>query len=284
VVLRSLETLQGAGRTARFTLDTQLVSAWVDADATRLAQIVDNVIDNALKYSPDGGRLAITVRPHGPFAELVVADAGVGIAADLLPNVFDMFVQASQPLQRAQGGLGIGLSLVRRLAEMHGGSAALASAGLGQGSTFTLRLPLVAAPAAAQEVSMAPAAVPGARRVLLIEDNDDARDTMSMLLSTCDCTVLAAANGPDGIALAAREAPVLGFVDIGLAEMDGYAVARALRADARTRSMRLVALTGYGSARDRDAALAAGFDLHLTKPISLDQLLAVLDMPATIPA
>jgi signal transduction histidine kinase/ActR/RegA family two-component response regulator len=284
VVQRSLETLHGAGRTACFTLDTQFASAWVEADATRLAQIVDNVIDNAIKYSPDGGRLHIAVAAQGAFAELVVTDEGVGIAADLLPNVFDMFVQASQPLQRAQGGLGIGLSLVRRLAEMHGGSATLASAGLGLGSTFTLRLPLAAEQSRALGISLTPAAptaaAPGLRRVLLIEDNDDARETMTMLLSTCDCTVLAAANGPDGIALAAAEAPVLGFVDIGLADMDGYAVARALRADPRTRAMRLVALTGYGSERDRDAALAAGFDVHLTKPISLDQLLAVLALPA----
>jgi CheY-like chemotaxis protein len=202
----------------------------------------------------------------------------------LLPNVFDMFVQASQPLQRAQGGLGIGLSLVRRLAEMHGGSAALASAGAGQGSTFTLRLPLVEAPTPAQPAAGAATAQGPARRVLLIEDNDDARDTMTMLLATCDCTVLAASNGPDGIALAVREAAELGFIDIGLAEMDGYAVARALRADPRTQAMRLVALTGYGSARDRDEALAAGFDIHLTKPISLDRLLEVLALPASLPA
>jgi len=282
VVGRSLEALAGAGRTARFTVDTQLQPAWVDADPTRLAQIVDNVLDNAIKYSPDGGALAVTVRPHGAFAELVVVDAGVGIAPDLLPNVFDMFVQASQPLQRAQGGLGIGLSLVRRLAEMHGGSALLASAGLGQGSTFTLRLPLAADTVPAAPLAVAAPAGPS-RRVLLIEDNDDARDTMTMLLSTCDCTVLAAPNGPDGIALAAAGAAEIGFIDIGLADMDGYAVARALRAEPRTRSMRLVALTGYGSARDRDEALAAGFDVHLTKPISLDQLLEVLALPAALP-
>lgn len=279
VVQRSLEALAGAGRTARFTMDTTLQAASVDADPTRLAQIVDNVLDNAMKYSPDGGPLAVTVQPRGTFAELVVVDAGVGIAPDLLPNVFDMFVQASQPLQRAQGGLGIGLSLVRRLAEMHGGSAVLASAGLGQGSTFTLRLPLaadLALPAPPAEAG--PAAL--SRRVLLVEDNDDARETMSMLLATCDCTVLAASNGPEGIALAANHQLELGFIDIGLADMDGYAVARALRADPRTRAMRLIALTGYGSERDRDAALAAGFDLHLTKPISLAQLVAALQMPA----
>ncbi len=278
VVQRSLEALAGAGRTTRFTLETALTPAWVDADPTRLAQIVDNVIDNAIKYSPDGGRLALTVQPRGAFAELVVVDAGVGIAPDLLPNVFDMFVQASQPLQRAQGGLGIGLSLVRRLAEMHGGSAVLASAGLGQGSTFTLRLPLapdVAAPAAPAATGLAALS----RRVLLVEDNDDARETMSMLLATCDCTVLAAPNGPEGILLAASARPDLGFIDIGLADMDGYAVARALRADPRTRAMRLIALTGYGSERDRLDALAAGFDLHLTKPISLEQLVAALHMP-----
>jgi len=284
VVQRSLEALHAAGRTARFDLETQLAPAWVEADPTRLAQIVDNVIDNAIKYSPDGGVLAISVRQHGAFAELVVRDQGVGIAADLLPAVFDMFVQASQPLQRAQGGLGIGLSLVRRLTEMHGGSADLASPGLGQGSIFTLRLPLAAQPAAPLPAAPAGSAQLQLRRILLVEDNDDARDTMAMLLATCGCDVLAAANGPDGIALAQATPPELGFIDIGLPEMDGYAVARALRADPRTRAMRLVALTGYGSARDRDAALAAGFDLHLTKPISLDQLASVLALPAAQPA
>jgi signal transduction histidine kinase/ActR/RegA family two-component response regulator len=278
VVQRSLEALAGAGRTGRFTLHTTLQPAWVDADPTRLAQIVDNVIDNAIKYSPDGGPLAITVAPRDAFAELVVVDAGVGIAPDLLPNVFDMFVQASQPLQRAQGGLGIGLSLVRRLAEMHGGSAVLSSAGLGQGSTFTLRMPLAPDATGTLAPAASEPAVPS-RRVLLVEDNDDARETMSMLLATCDCTVLAASNGPEGIALAANAQPDLGFIDIGLADMDGYAVARALRAEPRTRAMRLIALTGYGSERDRDAALAAGFDLHLTKPISLEQLVAALQMP-----
>ena len=280
VVQRSLEALHGAGRTARFTLEMHSDPTFVDADPTRLAQIIDNVIDNAIKYSPDGGVLAITVRARGAFAELVIVDEGVGIAPDLLPHVFDMFVQASQPLQRAQGGLGIGLSLVRRLAEMHGGSAELTSAGLGHGSTLTLRLPL--APDAGEDA--APAAAVGAlsRRVLLVEDNDDARETMAMLLGTCDCTVLAAANGPDGIALAASAQPELGFIDIGLADMDGYAVARALRADPRTRAMRLIALTGYGSARDRDNALAAGFDLHLTKPISLEQLVAALQAPTEV--
>ena len=282
VVRRSLESLAGAGRTARFDLAVACDPAWVEADPTRLAQIVDNVIDNALKYSPDGGRLDVSVRAHGGFAELVVVDTGIGLAPELLPHVFDLFVQASQPLQRAQGGLGIGLSLVRRLAEMHGGSAALASAGPGLGSTFTLRLPLARAAAvtAAAEVAAAPPVAGAApRRVLLVEDNDDARDTMAMLLATCGCAVLAAANGPDGIALAGAHLPPLAFIDIGLAGMDGYAVARALRADPRTRAMHLVALTGYGSARDHDAALAAGFDLHLTKPISLDQLTATLALP-----
>ncbi|MDQ2823215.1 MAG: ATP-binding protein, partial [Pseudomonadota bacterium] len=250
VVQRSLDALAHSGRSAGFTLHTRLAAAWVDADPTRLAQIVDNVIDNAIKYSPDGGTLAISVGQHGAFAELAVTDEGVGIAPELLPTVFDMFVQASQPLQRAQGGLGIGLALVRRLAEMHGGSAVLTSAGLGHGSTFTLRLPLMQAPAdAAAAVAFGPGV--GARRVLLVEDNDDARETMTMLLSTCQCSVLAASNGPDGIAMASANTPDLAFIDIGLPDMDGYAIARALRADPRTRAMRLVALTGYGSARDR---------------------------------
>jgi signal transduction histidine kinase/ActR/RegA family two-component response regulator len=287
VVKRSVDALQSSGRTAGFDVRVQTVAATIRADPTRLVQIVDNVLDNALKYSPEGGLLEITVQQMGDHAELVVRDSGIGIAAELLPTVFDMFVQARQPLQRAQGGLGIGLSLVRRLVSLHNGRVAIASPGLGHGATVTIGFPLLAGVLPQAAAAVTPALAP--RRVLLVEDNDDAREMMAMLLETCGCQVLTAADGGAGIELAIAQLPDLALIDIGLAGADGYAVARELKRDPRTRHIPLIALTGYGSERDREQALAAGFTRHFTKPISLEHLHAALEhatslLPAESPA
>jgi signal transduction histidine kinase/ActR/RegA family two-component response regulator len=270
-VTRCVDTLQAAGRTTHFQFHLHTATALVDADPTRLVQIVDNIFDNAIKYSPDGGRIDVTVRQADGHAELVVRDSGIGIPFDLLPKVFIIFVQGKQSLQRVQGGLGIGLSLVRRLVEMHGGTVAIDSAGSGHGACVTVRLPLLGsepAPAPAADM-LAPAA---RRRVLLVEDNEDARDMMTVLLEMLSCEVVAAAAGPQGIALAQRERPELAIIDIGLPGMDGYAIARALKANPATAQIVLIALTGYGSAEDRQRAFEAGFAQHYTKPISLEQL------------
>ncbi|MDB5932820.1 MAG: hypothetical protein JWQ01_164 [Massilia sp.] len=270
-VRRCVETLQADVRSAQVQFHVDTVPALVDADATRLVQIIDNILDNAVKYSPDGGRVDVSVRQADGFAELVVRDSGMGIAVELLPKVFTIFVQGKQSLQRVQGGLGIGLSLVRRLVEMHGGTVAIDSAGPGTGATVTVRLPLLAEHARVVPAAAAPAG-PARRRVLLIEDNEDARDMMAALLALLSCDVMAAATGPEGIALASTLQPEIAFIDIGLAGMDGYAIARALKSDPASAAIVLVALTGYGSADDRQRAFDAGFQQHFTKPISIEQL------------
>ncbi|RSZ55284.1 response regulator [Massilia atriviolacea] len=271
VVQRCVDTLKASGRTAAFTVRVDSVPATVNADPTRLLQIIDNLLDNAIKYSPGGGEIALTVRQVGDAAEFSVRDSGLGIAPELLPHVFDIFVQGKQSLQRAHGGLGIGLSLVRRLVELHGGFVRIDSEGSGKGSTATVTLPRLAGPAPAAPAA-ASAAASRLRRVLLVEDNPDAREMMSMLLQLRSCDVVSAASGPEAIASALAAQPELAFIDIGLPGMDGYALARALKADARTAAIELIALTGYGSEKDRTQAVDAGFARHFTKPIRLEDL------------
>ncbi|MDQ1830305.1 ATP-binding protein [Massilia scottii] len=271
VLQRCVDTLKASGRTAAFTVRVDTVPATVNADPTRLLQVIDNLLDNAIKYSPGGGEIVLSVRHVGDAAELSVRDAGLGIPSDLLPHVFDIFVQGKQSLQRAHGGLGIGLSLVRRLVELHGGLVRIDSEGSGKGSTATVTLPRLAGQAAvAPEAPSAQSA--RLRRVLLVEDNADAREMMSMLLQLRSCEVVSAASGPEAIATALAVQPELAFIDIGLPGMDGYAVARALKADERTAGIELIALTGYGSEKDRTLALEAGFTRHFTKPIRLEDL------------
>jgi signal transduction histidine kinase len=271
VVRRCVDTLQASGRADGFDIRLDCAAALVSADPARLLQVVDNILDNAIKFSTEHGAMAIAVRHGDGHAELTVRDSGQGIPAHLLPSVFDIFVQGAQNLQRSGGGLGIGLSLVRRLVEMQGGTVSIDSAGYGHGTTVTVRLPLLAATPLA---TCAPPATPAQRRrrVMLVEDNDDARDMMSMLLELNACEVMAAASGPDGIALARSGSPELAFIDIGLPGMDGYAVARALKSDPRTAHIALIALTGYGSENDRSLAADAGFQRHFTKPIKLEDL------------
>lgn len=271
VVKRCIDTLQGSGRAAGFDLRVETEPALVSADPTRLLQVVDNILDNAIKYSPDGGLVQVSIRHANGMAEFIVRDSGQGIAPDLLPTVFDIFVQGKQTLQRANGGLGVGLSLVRRLVELHGGTVGIASAGPGLGTTVTVRLPLATEPG--------PEASPDSamhddkqRRVLLIEDNPDAREMLAMLLEMRACQVYAAENGTDGIALAQSRRPEVAFIDIGLPGIDGYEVARQLKSAPATADIALIALTGYGSDADRAKAREAGFAHHFTKPIKLEDL------------
>ncbi len=275
VVHRCIDTLKASGRTAAFDLRVDSVPSPINADPTRLLQVVDNLLDNAIKYSPSGGLVQVTVRHAGDQVEFSVRDSGQGISAELLPKVFDIFVQGKQSLQRASGGLGIGLSLVRRLVELHDGEVHIDSAGAGLGTTVTIRLPRLDEHAVPAYESAAPVAEQ-TRRVLLIEDNADARDMMTMLLELRSCEVFAVASGQEGIAVAETEQPELAFIDIGLPGMDGYAVARALKSAPGTAAIQLIALTGYGSGKDRDLAMAAGFSHHFTKPIKIEDLQAVL--------
>src|SRR5262249_19974767 len=245
------------------------VASFVPADApvvtrgdpVRLEQVVLNLIDNAIKYTPAGGRIDISLERIGAEGVLRVRDTGIGMTADLVPRVFDLFAQAERTLDRAEGGLGLGLTLVRRLGEQHGGTIAARSAGPGCGSEFVVSLPLSsdAAPAvvAGRERQAAGAAV-GPLRILLVEDNEDARDALRALLEVSGHRVEVAADGPSGIELARQVRPDVTLVDIGLPGIDGYEVARTLRAE-RGDALRLVALTGYGQPEDRRRALDAGF-------------------------
>jgi PAS domain S-box-containing protein len=254
--------------------------AWVDGDFTRLAQVVSNLLNNAAKFTPEGGRIALRIFREDGAAVIEVADSGVGIPSQLLPMVFEMFTQVSRTLARAQGGLGIGLALARRFVELHGGRIEASSKGVGFGSTFTIRLPAVAG--SVPEVGSvsspeAGATSPHRLRVLVVDDNRDAVETVSLLLHTSGHHVRIAHNAADGLAAAREFAPDIVFLDIGLPDMDGHDVARRLRAEPASAGTVVVALTGWGSDEGRRLAKEAGFDDHLIKPVDareIDRLLA----------
>ncbi|MBC7513437.1 MAG: response regulator [Herminiimonas sp.] len=275
LVASCVETLKTTGRTAGYLLEIDSEVAWVDADPTRIEQVISNLLDNAFKYTPQGGEIHIHARSGGSSVVLEIRDSGVGIAADLLPHVFDVFVQGESSLDRAQGGLGIGLALVRQLIELHGGSIEAHSDGLGLGSAFIVRLPSAAPAQIRQPVAYDP--MPALQyRILLIEDNEDGRDMMRTMLTEYGHVVLEAADGLEGLRIAAQGKPDIALVDIGLPTIDGYEVARRLRADPATAEVRLIALTGYGLAEDQRLAIEAGFDLHLVKPVNFEHLLAAI--------
>jgi CheY-like chemotaxis protein len=269
-----VDTWKAGGRFLHHEVRTDLQRAWVSADRARVEQIVSNLIDNALKYTPAGGRIEIAVRADGAQAILEVSDTGEGMAPELMARMFDLFVQGSRGLAREPGGLGIGLTMAKRLVELHGGSIRAASAGAGRGATFTVALPAIEQPLGAG--AAAPAGEVGARRVLIIEDNRDARESLAALLRLAGHDVHTAQSGTEGIELACSAALDFVLVDIGLPDLDGYEVARRLRSHPATRRVRLVALTGYGRQEDRRRALAAGFDEHLAKPVELGSLETLL--------
>ncbi|MEW7849860.1 response regulator [Massilia aurea] len=275
LVAGCLETFRATGRTSGYRIGVDLAPGWVDGDPTRLEQIVSNLLDNALKYTPSGGDIDIALARVGDEVVLSVRDSGVGISPDLLPQVFDVFVQGAISIDRSQGGLGIGLSLVRRLVELHGGSVAADSAGLGQGSSFTICLPC-AEPAIPSLPLLNQPLDTGKPSVLLIEDNDDGRDMMATMLAAHGFPVYQAADGLQGVSQAATILPDAALVDIGLPGIDGYEVARRLRADPATSAIRLIALTGYGLLEDQRRVLEAGFDQHLVKPVAIERLLEAL--------
>ncbi len=251
----------------------------VDADCTRLSQIFCNLIDNASKYSGKGAeiRLSTSSRSRGGrhFVVLRVEDDGVGIEPHFLPQVFDLFAQADESLERSRGGLGIGLTLVRRLAELHGGHVTAHSDGAGQGSAFEVWLPEVPAPAAVAAAKVTEEA-PRRRSILIIEDNVDAAEMLQEFLRSVGHDVDVVHDGLSGVEAAVAGTHDIGIVDIGLPALNGYEVAQRLRADERTKGMSLVALTGYGSPEQHERALAAGFDHHVLKPVDPSNLLRLL--------
>jgi signal transduction histidine kinase len=246
----------------------------VEGDAGRLEQIITNLLDNASKYSDTGTRITVKLTVSGGFAQIVVRDQGIGIDPATLPTIFDLFAQATTSLARSRGGLGIGLTLVKALVDMHDGSIVAESAGLGQGSQFRVRLPLVAQPSVA-DTSAAPVEATGVRKILLVDDNADARELLRALCDLQGHRVAEAEDGPSGVEQAVAFRPDIAFIDIGLPGYDGYEVARQLRKRLDGRP-RLIALTGYGSDEHRRLALDAGFDDHVVKPIDLATLTRLL--------
>lgn len=290
VLQRSRISLQDAARAAvessrpsieaaghRLHLDLPADPLWVDADATRLAQVLGNLLANAAKYTPDGGDIHLRVHACDGEACIDVRDTGLGIPPEALGEVFGMFAQVNRTLDRAQGGLGIGLALSRRLIEMHGGSITAESEGLGRGSTFTVRLPLAADEAVgdAAGAEMRARDVP-ACRVLVVDDNADAAESLAMMLQLQGHATRVAYSGTEGLLVACEFLPQVAFLDIGMPGMNGYELARRLRRESELDGLHLVAVSGWGGRADRQQALDAGFDLHLTKPVSAEAVSRVV--------
>ncbi len=272
-VVRTWEQSREDGATVSMTGDP--ASVWVEADRARMEQVLANLLGNAQKFSPAGRRVRVRVTREGEQAVLEVADEGEGIAPELLPRVFGLFVQGPHGPDRGRGGMGLGLALVQRITQMHGGTVEARSAGAGRGATFTVRLPVTTESDPAADQHDAPAPRVGKRRILIVEDNQDAREMMQTMLSLEGHSVRAVPDGRSGLAETARWQPDVVLVDIGLPDVDGYEVARQLRA-ADLHAVTLIAVTGYGQAEDERRAAAAGFDLHLTKPVSAERLRQVL--------
>ena len=282
VLLAAIETSQPALDAQRHQLRVvqPLEDVWLDGDLTRLAQVFANLLNNSAKYMEPCG--TITVEATASAAEVVVSvsDTGIGIAPEMLPHVFDLFVQADRSLERAQGGLGIGLTLVRRLVELHNGSVSVSSDGPGKGSQFVVRLPR--AMSSVDEASRTPAAAamgPGslpARRILVVDDNKDAVESLALLLVIGGQTVATARDGIEALSQFREFFPDVVVLDIGLPGLNGYEVARRIRSMESGRRAVLVALTGWGQDEDRRRTIEAGFDYHLVKPVDFDALTALL--------
>jgi two-component system CheB/CheR fusion protein len=254
----------------------------IEGDPTRLAQVVSNLLHNAAKFSEQSGRIWVTAERQGTEAVVRVRDEGAGIPAELLTRLFDLFAQGDRSLERSRGGLGIGLTVVRRLVELHGGTVTAHSAGPGKGSEFVVRLPGVLDPSRPEPApaSPPPAPAPVSRRVLVVDDNVDAAESVAMILRLSGHEVRLAYNGPDALQAAEESQPEAVLLDVGLPGMSGYEVARRLRQDPRFREALLIAMTGYGQDADRRRSLEAGFDQHMVKPVdpdALERILATLE-------
>lgn len=285
IIEAAVESARPAIDGRRHTLVVKLPeqALWMYVDPARLGQVIGNLLNNSAKYSLEGGTITLSAYGDGKEVVIQVRDQGLGIPANMLDQVFDMFAQVNQTLERSQGGLGIGLALVKRLVQMHGGTVIAESAGAGLGSTFTVRLPMAVAVTAfapvkpgACDLESAALAAEG-RRVLVVDDNVDAADLMCMLLNLSGHETCTAYGGAEALKLASAFCPQVIFLDIGLPGMNGYEVARRLRASPASKAALLVAVTGWGGEEDRRKSKAAGFDLHLTKPVdpaAIDEIMA----------
>lgn len=285
---RAVETVQPmiSEREHQLTVELPKEPVRVYGDPLRLTQALGNVLSNAAKYTERGGRIGLSARQVGGEAEVRISDSGIGIPSALLPNIFNLFTQVNASLNRPQSGLGIGLSLVRRLLEMHGGSITAYSEGEGQGSEFVIRLPVLEEPARALRtigINAAESESSGSRdrasrrrRILVADDNSDALESLATLLELGGHEVFSAANGALALESAERHLPEVALLDIGMPKLDGYEVARRIRAQPWGRRITLVALTGWGQESDRRRSGEAGFDSHLVKPLDLEKLTELL--------
>jgi len=278
-VHRAVSVVQSTDPTIQHVVQVDAQPVGVSFDPARLEQIIVNLLTNALKFTPAGGAIRVGVRAEADTAILVVEDEGIGIPEDVLPRIFDLFFQGERTAARSEGGLGIGLTLVKTLTELHGGTIEARTGGAGLGSAFVIRLPRVALPKNAARRRLPHSTEH--RRILIIEDNDDARDMLKTWMTLEGHDVLEAANGVEGVKMLINERPEVAFIDIGLPGMDGYEVARMARQQADL-ATRLVALTGYGQAADRQRSFQAGFDDFVVKPVDPVRLTQILsDRTAT---
>lgn len=261
----------------RLELDFPQTPVVVEGDMTRLSQVFQNLLHNAARYTPQPGRIEVTLRTQGSTAVVQVRDNGVGIAPNAIGSVFDLFVQEGALVAPGESGLGIGLTLVRALVELHGGSVSAASGGRGEGSTFTVILPAVTEKGAADSVASSVPRPPTRRRVLVVDDNRDSAESMASLLSLMGHEARAAFDGPTALAQAQALKPDIALVDLAMPTMDGYELCRRLREAPELQAMKVVAVTGYGQIDDRERTQAAGFDEHIVKPVEFQALKSLLD-------
>lgn len=273
VVAQALETVEPRLRQKQHDICLLGSEAplFVRGDFARLVQCVGNILANAVKYTEPRGRIRIETRAEDDMAVIRVADNGTGIPAELLPKVFDLFVQGDRTLDRAEGGLGIGLAVVKKLIQMQGGTVAAESAGPGRGATIEIRLPRIARPATSAAPLSGSCEV-SPQRILIVDDNADAAESLAMLLGMAAHEVVVAFGGVQALEVLGSFRPEAALIDIGLPEIDGYELARRVRADEGLSGIKLIAVTGYGQAEDRQRALAAGFDHHLVKPVDVGAL------------
>ena len=281
IVARAVETARPAIDAHRHSLELDLPDELisVEGDKTRLVQVIANILHNAAKFMDPGGRIRLTARREGQFAVIKITDTGIGIAPEQIPKIFELFTQVHSGTERAQGGLGIGLALVRRLTEMHGGTVSVQSDGAGRGAEFTVRLPVLAPQVAGlssqrRETGEIPTIPP--QRILVADDNRDAAEALSLQLQFAGHDVRTAHDGVEALEVAQTFEPDIALLDLGMPKMDGYETARQLRLRSNGRGLRLIALTGWGQQQDRDRTADAGFDAHLVKPVAEAQLFRAL--------
>jgi len=268
--------MESAVHRLEVTLPEQAV--WLNVDLTRVAQVLSNVLNNAAKYTPEGGQVWLAAELAGSEVVIRITDTGIGIPAAMLPKVFDLFVQVDQAIERSQGGLGVGLSLAKRLVEMHGGSIVAASDGPLRGATFSIRLPVedvLPAPEAA-DAGDDDAVASDARRVLIVDDNVDAADTLAMLLDQAGYATTVVCDARAALDAALRFQPDVVFLDLGMPHLSGFDLARQLRGEPALANVVLIALSGWGTALDRERCRNAGIDHHLTKPALPADILGLL--------